>query len=448
MDGGSRVRSGGGRASMLLLACALTLGACAPVDGPADRPLDREPVRVDESLGVVRVQPGSFVEVRMVLDVEGDPEGLAPILEAAFRAAVEDFGAVQQGFRIHLGEIVTTSCDRDSGADAGRELVDATDTGVVVALLGPQCTATLLGLQGPASAAGMTVVTSRPQASTLTLGPDGVIGQERADGVWRTSPSSLAEARAAAQHAATDLELGRAVTLHDGSIESIAVAETFRLRFEALGGTVVLARQLDPALTGEDEESAEAALDELLDAMASSEADVALLALDEVELLAVGAGLAGRSRLAGIVRMTTSASATAGVLADDASVGLLVAGPVLEFDGVNAVTGMSASQTLERVSADSGVGSPAGWWAYAYDAATLLLKSLEDSSLIDVDGSFVLSRAELRATMARAGLGGLTGDIRCSPEGDCAARRIAIRERGEEDVATLSGLPVVATIID
>ena len=434
---------------MLLLACALAVGACAPVDGPAERAPDREPVRVDESLGVVRVQPGSPVEVRMVLDVDGDDEELAPVLEAAFRAAVEDFGAVQQGFRVHLGEVVATVCDRTSGERVGRELAESAIAEGVVALLGPQCTPTLLGLQGPASAAGLTVITPRPQESTLTQGPDGVIGQDRAEGVWRTAPSALAEVRAAAQHAVTDLELGRAVTLHGGSIESKAMAEAFRLRFEAIGGTVVLDRELDPALTGTDEETAEDALDDLLEAVASSEADVVLLALDEAGLLAVGAGLSGRSRLAGIVRITTSASATAESLGDDASIGLLVAGPVLDVgDVVSAVTGMSASQTLERVSASSGVRSPAGWWAYAYDAATLLLRAIEDSSLIDVDGSFVLSRAELRTTLAGASLGGLTGEIRCGPEGDCAARRIAIRERGEDAATSLGELPVVATIGD
>ena len=434
---------------MLLLACALTLGACAPVDGPAERPPDRAPVRVDESLGVVRVQPGSPVEVRIILDVDGDPEELAPVLEAAFRAAVEDFGAVQQGFRVHLGEVVATGCDRASGERVGRELAESATVDGVVALLGPQCTPTLLGLQGPASVAGLTVITPRAQTSTLTQAPDGVIGQDRAEGVWRTSPSALAEVRAAAQHAVTGLELGRAVTLHDGSIESLALAEAFRLRLEAIGGTVVLTRQLEPALTGTDDEAAGEALDELLDAVASSEPDVALLALDEAGLLAVGAGLGGRSRLSGIVRMTTSASATTGVLGDEASSGLLIAGPVLEVgDVVSAVTGMSASQTLERVSASSGVRSPAGWWAYAYDAATLLLRAMEDSSLVDVDGSFVLSRAELRATLESTGFGGLTGDVRCGPEGDCAARRIAIRERGEDAATTLGELPVVATIGD
>ncbi len=117
-----------------------------------------------------------------------------------------------------------------------------------------------------------------------------------------------------------------------------------------------------------------------------------------------------------------------------ASQGHLLTGPVLDFpDAVSAVTGMSASQTSERISAVSGVRTPAGWWAYAYDAATLLLKALEDTSLIDVDGTLVISRSELRDTLGRTTFGGLTGQVVCGPLGDCAPRRIAIRAHDDVD---------------
>ena len=431
----------------MLIAAALLLAACAPVDGPADRPPDREPVRVDESLGVVRVAPGSPVEVRMTLDVDGDDEALSALLEAAFAAAIEDFGAVQQGFRVHLGKPIATSCDRGSGERAGRTLAEEAVEQQVVGVLGPQCTATLLGLQGPASDAGLAIVTPRPQEVTLTEGPDGTIGQDRRDGVFRTAPSGLAEARAAARHAIEDLELARAAAFHDGTIESLALAEAFRLTFESDGGTVVATQQVDASLAGSD--GAVEALGPLLDAVTTNEADVILLALEGDALLMMLEALSGRTRLSGIARLTTSTGAGTDVLSDDASSGLLIAGPALAFpDAVSAVTGMSASQTFERVSAASGVPEPSGWWAYAYDAATLLLKAIEDSSLVDVDGSFVLSRADLRETLIRTRIGGLTGQVRCGANGDCAAPVIVIRERSPESATTLAELPVTAVLGD
>jgi branched-chain amino acid transport system substrate-binding protein len=436
------------RAAIQTLAVATLLAACTPVEGPAARAPERGPVEVDASLGVVRVQPGSPVVVRIVLDVEGDVEALAPVLEAAFRTAVEDFGAVQQGFRVELGELVPTSCDRGSGETVGTALADAAAADGVVAVLGPQCTETLLGLQDRASAAGLVVMTSRPQELTLTETVGGVVGQDRAEGTWRTAPSSLREAQAAAEFAFGELELTRAATVHDGGIASNALADAFRTRFEALGGTVVVARQVDDRIVGETEGSASARA-ELLDAIAPADVQVAFLPLPQDMLLAVNGGLRERTRLAGITRLTTSAAATPELLASEASLGLVLTGPVLDFSGaVSAVTGMSASQTLERVSAASGSRQPSGWWAYAYDAATLLLKAIEDASLIDVDGTFVLSRAELRETLARSAIGGLTGPVRCSPLGDCAAPLLAVRSHEDPAATSLGDLVLVDVIGD
>jgi len=432
-----------------LAAVALLLGACAPVDGAGERPPDRPPVQVDTSLGVVRVAPGTPVALRIVLDGTEDPEGLAPVLEAAFRTAVEDFGSIRQNFRVDLGEVITTTCSREDGARAAATLAAAEDATTVVGVLGPQCSATLLGLQGPAADAGLVVVTPRPTDLTLTVGADGLVGQDRAEGTWRTSPSLLREAQAAAEHAAEDLGLTRAVTLHDGSIESAGLAAAFRTRFEALGGTVVVPLTVEAEVTGEDAERAEAALDALLDAVIAGGVDVAFLPLPDHVLLALADGWSGRTRLADVTRLMTSASATPELLGDEASLGHLIVSPVLDFpDAVSAVTGMSASQTVERVASASGTRTPAGWWAYAYDAATLLLKALEDSSLIDVDGSLVISRAELRATLAGTTFGGLTGQLSCSALGDCAARRIVIRAHDDASVTVLADVPAVATLGD
>lgn len=436
-------------ASASALVTTLLIVACAPVDDVADRPSDRAPVEVDSSLGIVRLVPGTPIGLRIVLDGDDDPEGLAPVLDAAFRAAVEDFGSVQQGFRVDLGATLTTDCSRSGGAVAAATLADAEDAADVVGVLGPQCAATLLGLQGPASDAGLVVITPRPTGLTLTVGADGLVGQDRAEGTWRTAPSLLHEAQAAASHAAEGLELTRAVTLHDGSIESSGLAAAFRSRFESLGGTVVVTRSVDAELISDDAERAAAILDALLDAVVEGDVDVAFLPLPTDMLLVLADGWAGRSRLSGVTRLVTSAVAVPDFLGDEASHGHLIVGPVLEFSStVSAVTGMSASQTAERVASSSGSRTPSGWWAYAYDAATLLLKALQDTSLIDVDGSLVISRAELRVALARTSFGGLTGQVICSPLGDCAARRLVVRAHDDASIVALADVPIVAELGD
>ena len=442
-----------------LAALGLTVAACAPTAEDAAPASERPPVVVDASLGVVRVAPGAPLAVRMVLD-EGDPDTLAPVLEAAFRAAVEDFGAVQQDFRVDLGPAMVTDCTAEGGARIGAELAGTAEADGLIAVLGPQCTESLLGLQGPATAAGLVVIAPRTTLPTLTEGADGLIGQDRTDGTWRTVPSALAEARAAAAHAVDDLGATRAVVVEDGTTVSSGLAAAFRDRFEQLGGTVVVDRAADPsvivgALAEEGSDAwtaAEEALDGLLDEAAAADADVAFLPLTGDVLRGLLPAWMGRSALDDVPRLTTSraledARSAPELLAAETSLGLRVAAPVLEVaDTVSAVTGMSSSQTLERVAATSGIDDPQGWWAYAYDAATLLLRAIEDGSLIDVDGSLVLSRAELRGTVARTRFEGLTGPLRCTPTGDCAAPRIAVHAHEDPSAVDLGGLPVVATV--
>jgi ABC-type branched-subunit amino acid transport system substrate-binding protein len=429
-----------------MLVLAVLLPGCASEDTSADRQSDRPPVQVDTSLGVVRVPVGGSIDVRMVIDGPEDEEGLAAILEAAFRTAVEDFGAVQQGFRVELGDPIVTSCSKVDGERVGSELA-ASDT--LLAVLGPQCGTTLLGLQDPLSGGGMVVITSRPTELTLTASPDGARGQDRADGVFRTSPSVLQQARAAAEHSVDGLGLVRAATLRDGSLESAGLVSAFRDRFQALGGTVVVEREVDAVIVGPDDTRASETLDALLDAVAAGGVDVAFLALGPDVLLAVADGWSGRSALARTTRFAVVTAGLVGFLGDEASQGHLLTSPVLEADDmVSAVTGMSTSQTVERISSLAGVRDPSGWWAYAYDAATLLMKALEDTSLIDVDGSLVVSRAELRENLARMRFGGLTGPIACTPLGDCAAPRTVIRAHDDASVTDLSAIPIVARIDD
>lgn len=459
-----------GRHLTVVAVIALTVGACAPATDDADAEPQRPPVVVDASLGVVRVAPGDPIVVRMVLDTD-DPEGLAPVLESAFRAAVEDFGAIQQDYRVDLGTTIAAGCSATDGARIGADLAASAEQEGIVGVLGPQCTSTLLGLQAPASDAGLLVLAPRSTALTLTEGPDGLLAQDRAEGMWRTVPSELAEARAAAVHAVEDLGATRAVVIGDGSLPSAGLVTAFRDRFEERGGTVVLATEVDAtaivgALMEEGSDAraaADAALDGLLDAAAAATADVAFLPFagtdtgptaDEA-LRALLPAWSARSALDDVPRITTSRALgpdlrPTALLALDAALGVRVTAPVLDLadDAVSAVTGMSASQTLERVASTSGVATPPAWWAYAYDAATLLLRAVEDGSLIDVDGSLVLSRAELRDTVARTRFEGLTGPLRCSPLGDCAAPRIRIHIHEDPGATALSGLPVVATVED
>jgi len=434
------------RAAAVAVAVAL-VSACGSLDedSVSEQP-GRAPVRVDGSLGVLRVADGDPLRIGLVLDTTTD-DGLAAVLEAAFRAALEDFGPVQQGFRAHIDPVIDSGCDRAVAARIGDDL--ATDE-LLGAVLGPQCSSSVLGLQGPLSDAGLLVIASRPTDSTLTAAPDGLPAQDRTAGLWRTSPTQLDEARAAAVFAFEELESRRAATFQDGSIGSAALVAAFKERFELLGGTVVVGTTVAPdAGTGGDggegstdaDDAAAAEMAQSLSDVADARPDVAFLPLAPAQLLTLAPGWDDRAALRSVRRVTTSRAATELFLGDPDSVGHLIVTPKLGFpEATSSVTGMTSSQVEERVSSLSGVRTPSGWWAYAYDAMTLLLRALEDVSLVDVDGSLVISRSELRDTMSRLRFAGLTGDIACSGLGDCSSRRFEVHSHEDADLATISEL--------
>jgi len=427
-------------AALVVAAALVTSGCSSDVSTPTDAP-DRPPLQIDTTLGVLRVPAGEPLRIALVLDATGDAEDLGPVLEAAFRAALEDFGPVQRGFRAVLDDMLDSACGADRALTIARTLAEDED---LAAVLGPQCGASLLGLQGPLSDAGLLIVTPRTMEADFTSAPAGGPGIDRAEGVWRTSPSALDEARAAATYARLALDADRAATFHDGTDASAALVAAFRERFESLGGTVVVAQVLDPSIGRDEVEGTDPAIGELLDATVTGSPDVAYLPLEPAQLLALADDWEGRARLRSVPRIIGSRAATADLLGDPASEGHRIVAPRLTFpDATSAVTGMSGGQVLERVSGLSAVRSPSGWWAHAYDAATLLLRALEDASLVDADGSLVISRSELRQVIARMTFDGLTGSVACAPLGDCSSRRFVVQAHDDASLTELALLPVL-----
>ena len=422
-----------GAPSSLLLTLALLAASCLPDDSARPRTPEREPVRVDESLGSVRIPAGQLIPLGLVLDVTGDLDPTtAKTLESAFKVAIEDYGAVQ-GFRVALPTALDAACTQLGGATTGEQLAaDAT----IVAVIGVQCGASLRGLQGPLTAAGLTLITSRPVELSFTEDPPGTPGEDRASGVWRTAPSLAAEARAAASYAVNERDQLRAVVVTDGTTATEGLAEVFRDSYEALGGTVIIREALR---VGEEPGG-------VLDALSEASPQFAFLALDAAVLLVLADDWDDKPRLRNVTRVASSLAATPGFLGEPVSEGHYLVLPDLDPSGASsAVTGMSASHVLERMGAAFGSTPNDDWWAHAYDAMTLLLRAIDDVSLIDNDGSLVISRAELRGSVERTRFRGMTGAIACNSFGDCASDRMSIRLHDDASITDVRSITRVWT---
>lgn len=413
-------------------AVAALLAACAPEPLPEPEP---EPIRVDETLGVVRVPDGGELQLRLVVDLSGDDARAATVVAAA-RAALEDFGGIQ-GFPVALGDPVDAACSATGGTSAAVAVVDE---GAVLGVLGPTCDATLAGAAPTLSEAGLVVVSPGVTAPGFTQVPLAVPGPQRVDGLLRTAPNLLWEAVGAARFAFEELGHDRAATVDDGSEGSEALAAAFTAAFEDLGGTVVAAETLptDP----------DADLLPMLQVIADEDVAVGWLPVAPDRLPALSAAWAGGSRLGSTVRIAPSTSAVPDVLADGRSEGLHVTRPLLAPDeATNSVTGMSSAPVLERVAGLLGADAVPGWWAPAYDATVLLLRSIDDVSIVDADGGLVVSRAELRVALATAVMGGLSGRIACDDLGDCGSAAVEVRLRGVEGASDAGGLPLVHLVL-
>ncbi|OGO73125.1 MAG: hypothetical protein A2Z49_02170 [Chloroflexi bacterium RBG_19FT_COMBO_56_12] len=64
---------------------------------------------------------------------------------------------------------------------------------------------------------------------------------------------------------------------------------------------------------------------------------------------------------------------------------------------------------------------PSGFHAHAYDATNILFQAIEQVAVVDADGTVHIPRQALRdAVYATKDFKGLTGNLACDENGDCA----------------------------
>jgi branched-chain amino acid transport system substrate-binding protein len=117
------------------------------------------------------------------------------------------------------------------------------------------------------------------------------------------------------------------------------------------------------------------------------------------------------------------------------------AGAGLYFNTPAIPEGPAYDAFLAQYRARYGESPPtAPYLAHTYDAANLLLDTIEAVAVEDKDGTLHLGRQALRdALYATAGYQGLTGSLTCDEYGDCGAIRIQVT-RLDDPAAGYEGL--------
>ena len=399
----------------LLVCLALVAAACAagpPEPGP---------------LGRVEVGPGGFIEIRSVSNLGGESPG------ASYRAAalaIDHYGPIKGREVALVG--MHDLCEPGGGRASSQTIAaDARVAGVI----GTQCSVTAVEVLPAISVAGMVMISPTNTSPALTSDLRGNRGSENYPGYYRTAHNDLITGRVVAEFAFRELGLRRMAAIHDGDPYTLGLATAFADAFEGHGGEVLGFSAVDKS--GVD---AAAAVAEI----AGDRPEGIFFPLFQEAAAAVMGEIAGSDALAGVTLLSADGVLDVEFLGRPESEGIYASSPSLDFEGnVNEATGRSAEAVFAAYRAEYGAPPGTGFWAHAYDAATILLTAIEQVA-VEVGDTLVIDRAALRQALSGlSGFEGLTGTLACDAFGDCGSGGIQIVHHTDAGVTDVAQLPVV-----
>ncbi len=225
-------------------------------------------------------------------------------------------------------------------------------------------------------------------------------------GYFRTAHNDLFQGRVAAEFAYNELGLTSAATVHDGSPYAQSLQQVFADVFTELGGTITAQEAVNVGDTD---------FKPVLTTIASGSPQIIYFPIFEPEgnLLASQkcevSGLEDVALMGADGLLTTGFAGTAGSCALD----MYLSGPYVGGDAM--------AEFLEKYTTAFGEGPAAGFAPHAYDAMNMFFAAIEQVAVVDADGTVHIGRQALRdALYGMSGFEGLTGNLSCDENGDCA----------------------------
>ena len=354
----------------------------------------------------------------------GDPEPRGVAL------ALADYGPIK-GHDVSMGADLDSLCTEEGG----RAAADAvTGDPRVVGVIGTSCSVAATAASPIVSEAGLVMISPSNTAPSLTSDLRGKAGSNRHPGYYRTANNDLYEARAVAQFAYNDLDLRRMAAIHDGDPYTTGLTGAFATAFEELGGSVAIAfvsrgdTDMAPVLT----QIAAGSLDGLFFPLFQEEGAAIVRQVGQVP------GLEDITLIGGAALLVSE------FLAIPESEGVYFPGPELSFGGnTNEATGKSGKALVADYRELYGEAPSSAYLPHAYDAATMLLRAIEEVAVGDGD-TLRIDRAKLReALTGLTGFRGVIGGISCDEFGDCGTGRVEIAHHTDFSGTDIAELPVV-----
>lgn len=307
-------------------------------------------------------------------------------------------------------------CNAEGGQAAATKI---SSDPTIVAAIGTNCSS--------AARAGIPLMYAAgiPMVSPSNTAPDLTAEDRPEEYSWymRTAHNDKVQGAAMAQYA---IEKGykNAATIHDGSLYADKLQQVFAEEFKALGGNVVAQEATDPNETN---------MGPMLTRIAAAKPDFIYLPI----FIAAGGQITSQAKqnpdLANVQLAGADGIFSPDFLkaAGDAALGFLWSSP--DFSAF----GSGYQDFLAKQEAKYGEKPLAPFHAHAYDAYNLIADAIEKVAVACPDGSTVIPRTALRdAMISTKDLKGLTGNLTCTPTGDCADPKIAVYQGMSADPAT------------
>ena len=380
-------------------------------------------------LGAVEVAPGEAIQIRsmQVLTGLGD---LGIPSQRGVELALADYGLIK-GHAVSMGAGLDSLCTEEGGRAAADTV---TGDPRVVAAIGTSCSVAAAAASPILSEAGLVMLSPLNTSPSLTSDLRGNAGSNYYPGYYRTISNDIYEAQAVAQFAYNELRLRRMAAIHDGDPYTSGLTDAFTAAFEGLGGSVAVASvsRGDTNMTSALTQIAADGPDGLFFPLFQKEGAHIVRQVGQI------AGLEDVTLIGGAALLAPE------FLAIPESEGIYLPGPDSNFDGnTNEVTGKSSEALIAEYQERYAEAPTSVYLAHAYDAATLLLRAIEEVAVGNGDTLYI-DRAKLREALTSVtGFSGIIGVISCDEFGDCGVGRVQISHHTDSSVTDIAALPVV-----
>lgn len=364
--------------------------------------------KCEDPIGCVEIRPGMPIRIGVLQAFSGALESNGVDQLRGIQLALADRGGKLLDHPVEL-QTEDSYCSGEGGTTAALKIVaDPQFLGII----GTYCSGAAVKAAKIVSDAGLVMISATNTSPALTsIG--GKPGPNHQIGYFRTAHNDIVLGRAVAEFARHKLGFSRAATIDDGDPYTRGLAQAFGVSFEKLGGKIVLKTTVNK----EDKD-----MKPVLTAVAQSDPELLFYPIfrpagDFVTMQATE--MKGFDK---IVRVT------ADTLFNDAFYNTVkTAGKGMYFALPAMPEGPAYNEFVARYKREFGEAPVAGQHAHAYDAANLLLNSIEKVAIQKKDGTLNIRRQALRDTLfATSGHQGLTGSLTCDKYGDCGVPRFKI----------------------